>query len=141
MIFELALSLQLVSSLIMVGLIWVIQLVHYPSFHFINEGRFSKFESFHAKRISLIVVPVMVIELISAFLLLVTNTRALSQILYINMGIVLCLWLYTFFVSARIHQSLSYGYKKDQVILLVKSNWLRTILWTLKIPLLLPLIN
>ncbi len=139
MFFEVALGLQLISSLIMVGLIWVIQLVHYPSFHFISEGKFSEFENFHAKRISLIVVPVMIIEFISAFLLLINSTQALNLVLYINMGIILCLWLYTFFVSARIHNNLYDGYKKDQVTLLVKSNWLRTILWTLKIPLLLPL--
>ena len=50
----------------MVGVIWVIQLVHYPSFHFINKKDYEQFQDFHMKRITYIVMPTMLIELAPA---------------------------------------------------------------------------
>ena len=61
---------HLTLSSIMVGLIWTIQLVHYPTFHFIDKNLYSSFQKFHMNSISLIVVPVMVLELATGVLLL-----------------------------------------------------------------------
>ena len=67
--FELLLKVNFISTSVMVGVIWVIQLLHYPSFHFINDQKYIEFQHFHMQRISFIVVPVMLIELASALLL------------------------------------------------------------------------
>lgn len=39
------------TSIFLCGLIWVIQLVHYPSFHFVEDSRFIDFQAFHTQRI------------------------------------------------------------------------------------------
>jgi hypothetical protein len=125
----------------MVGLIWVIQLVHYPSFHYVDTSRFKKFESFHATRISCIVLPVMGLELLTSLALPFFYSSKFKYLLYANLLIVVILWLFTLLVSARIHKKLSSGYNKQYVNRLISTNWFRTSLWTIKIPLILPFLN
>ena len=67
--YEFLLNVNFISTSAMVGIIWVIQLLHYPSFHFINEMKYVEFQHFHMTRISFIVIPVMFLELTSALLL------------------------------------------------------------------------
>ena len=40
------LILHLIATSVMVGVIWVIQLVHYPSFHFIELKQYTTFQRF-----------------------------------------------------------------------------------------------
>ena len=44
------------------GLIWTVQLVHYPAFRYIAEKRFTEFGAIHQRRIRLVVGPLMRIE-------------------------------------------------------------------------------
>ena len=64
---------HLISTSIMVGVIWVIQLVHYPSFHFIDKNIYAAFQKFHMNKISIIVLPVMMVEIITGLILLYLN--------------------------------------------------------------------
>ena len=63
--------------LVMLGVIWVIQIVHYPSFRFAKLGPFRDFTSFHVKAISSIVIPLMTIELLSGSFLAYKSPRPL----------------------------------------------------------------
>lgn len=128
------LLIQLLASFGMLVLIWLIQLLHYPSFLFVETSRFQDFESFHQKTISYLVVPLMLSELLLGlyFAFEFTNPWTLSNLL-----LVLVLWAYTFAVSARIHQKLSSGYDTKLILQLISTNWPRTILWTSKFALLL----
>ena len=114
----------------MVGIIWVIQLLHYPAFHFINESDYVEFQHFHMQRISFIVVPVMILELFSAFML-VYYLR--SNLLILCLIILLFIWLITFVFFTKLHQSLLGGYDKIIVDKLVQINWSRTVLWSLRL--------
>ena len=122
---------NLVLSFIAVGLIWTIQLVHYPSMRFISKEQFSAYHNFHSIRISLIAMPLMLVELITSFLLLYQNfNNAIQTIFLINFVIVVLIWLSTFLVQVPLHNILSKE-KNDKVISkLILSNWFRTILWT-----------
>jgi hypothetical protein len=124
----------LVSS-ILVGLIWVVQLILYPAFLFIDDASFGKFHDFHTRNIGLIVVPLMLSELILGFyLLLLKGTSNLPYIL--NMGLVCIIWLSTFYIQVPLHRKLR---SKNKVVInkLIKSNWIRTIAWSTKIVILL----
>ena len=127
---EILSKVHFLSTSLMVGIIWVIQLLHYPAFHFIKESNYVKFQHFHMQRISFIVVPVMILELFSAFML-VYYLR--SNLLTICLIILLFIWLITFVFFTKLHQSLLDGYNKTIVDKLVKINWSRTILWSLRL--------
>ena len=127
---ELLSDIHFLSTSLMVGIIWVIQLLHYPTFHFIKESDYVEFQHFHMQRISFIVVPVMIIELLSGFML-VYYIR--SNLLILCLIILLVIWLITFVFFTKLHQSLLGGYDKIIVDKLVQINWSRTVLWSLRL--------
>lgn len=111
-------------------LIWIIQVVHYPSFRFVDEKRFSSFHSFHSRSISYLVMPLMILELIVTATLvskLPTNLLVIASAL-ITAGI----WSLTFFVSVPCHNILSKTHDPKTIDKLIKTNWPRTFLWTSK---------
>ena len=127
---EILSEVHFLSTSLMVGIIWVIQLLHYPAFNFIKESDYVEFQHFHMQRISFIVVPVMILELFSAFML-VYYVR--SNLLILCLIILLFIWLITFVFFTKLHQSLLGGYDKIIVDKLVQINWSRTVLWSLRL--------
>ena len=131
---------NLAASLFLTGLIWTIQCVHYPIFHRLDQSNFTKHIHFHKKAISLLVVPVMTLELgTSAWLAWTAQSYpTLHQIGFI---VVILIWLITFFVQVPLHNKLSRGRSVDSINRLVASNWLRTFLWSFKAILSLIIVN
>lgn len=128
---NLLLILNLASSLFLAGLIWTIQIVHYPIFHRLETDNFADHIHFHKGAISLLVVPVMTLELgTSAWL----SWFASSNLIYHQAGfvIVLLIWLITFSVQVPIHSKLSLSRNVSAINRLIKTNWLRTFLWSVK---------
>ncbi|MDJ0838868.1 MAG: hypothetical protein QNK37_20280 [Acidobacteriota bacterium] len=123
--------LQILTTFSLFGLIWVIQLVHYPAFRFIADDRFPAFHRFHTFQISLVVLPLMLVELAAAiWLAAVPPTRGPFQ--WVLLGLTLLVWLSTFALQVPCHSKLGAG--KDDVLIdrLVHTNWLRTLAWSLK---------
>ena len=123
---------HLIFTSLMVGVIWVIQLVHYPSFHYVKKDNYPLFQRFHMQRISIIVMPLMIIELLSGSYLvydrLYLNIYFLSSIL-----ILLVIWLLTAVIFSGLHQKLEQGYDESLVNKMILYNWIRTSLWTLRL--------
>lgn len=122
---------HLFASFFLCGLIWIVQLVHYPAFRFVEQGDFVKFEEFHTRNISFIVVPVMILELASAFLLF-KNSVDHSNLLAINLLLAVLVWIVTFVFSVPCHMKLAREKDLKSINLLVRTNWLRTFIWTAK---------
>ena len=132
--YDLLFKINFISTSVMVGVIWVIQLLHYPSFHFISEKKYIEFQHFHMQRISFIVIPVMLIESASALLLAYFFRSSLTIIL---LALILGIWGITFIFFTKMHQKLTNGYDRTIVDSLVKINWSRTALWSLRLIILL----
>ena len=123
---------HIVFTSFMVGVIWVIQIVHYPAFHFINKKKYINFQKLHMDKVSIIVVPAMIIELITS-VILVYNETPINIILITSFVLLLVIWIITGIVFTKIHQVLQSGYQQTIVKGLVKMNWIRTVLWTLRL--------
>lgn len=121
------------STLMVCGLIWTIQIVHYPSFHYVTPERFAHFEAFHQRRISMVVVPLMLMELVTSLGLLWYRPDGLP-VLWSVFGVVLVvlIWATTFTLQVPLHNRLSEGYDKQAITALVTGNWLRTLIWSLR---------
>lgn len=120
----------------MTGLVWFVQVVHYPLFAYV-EGDFVRYEQLHTVRTGWVVAPVMLAELGSSILLvlnprLVTRTEA-----SIGLALVIALWVSTWALQVPQHTTLSQGYDAAAQRFLVSSNWLRTLLWSVRSGLLL----
>ena len=123
--------LNLVLSFIAVGLIWTIQLVHYPSMRFIPKERFVEYHNFHSIRISFLAMPLMLTELGTSLMLFYQNyDNAIQTIFLINLVIVVLIWLSTFLIQVPLHNALSKEKQSEKLSKLICTNWIRTILWT-----------
>ena len=123
---------HLVFTSILVGIIWVIQLVHYPSFHFIRKDIYVSFQKLHTDKIAIIVAPVMLIELITGILLIYMETN-INIVLIVSLVILLAIWILTAIYFYKAHQNLMSGYNKEIINQLIKLNWIRTVLWTFRL--------
>ena len=119
---------NLIISWILVGLIWVIQVVHYPTFEFIDNANFLAFHQHHTTAISLIVMPLMIAEVGLGIYLVKQHPST-----YIGPLILVALiWLSTFLIQVPIHNALGEGKDSFLIQKLVNTNWIRTIMWTIK---------
>ena len=126
---------HLIFTSIMTGVIWVIQIVHYPSFHFIEKELYTAFQKFHMNKISIIVIPIMLAELITGIMLFLDKSSK-SPFLIISIIILVLIWLITGVFFTKAHNELIAGYQELVVNQLVVMNWIRTLLWTLRLLLL-----
>ena len=116
----------------MVGVIWVIQLVHYPSFHFIELKQYTTFQRFHMSRISYVVIPAMLTELFTLILIIISMDQ-IDTLVLASAILLIFIWLITAVFFSGVHQKLTLGYDQTVVDKLVKLNWGRTLLWTLRL--------
>jgi hypothetical protein len=117
------------STFALMGLIWTIQCVHYPSFRYVSSENFASFHRFHTQQITAIVAPLMLVEILTATILCF---KMPSNFIFINFASVMLIWLLTAFVSVPLHKQLSQGLQLDLINKLIATNWPRTILWTLR---------
>jgi hypothetical protein len=122
---------NLFTSFFLCGLIWVVQLVHYPFFKYASSETFEIAMGFHRKKISLIVVPAMFAELLSSFWLsLFSSTYTIYHIS--GFVVVLLIWGVTFTTQVPLHSKLTVSSDAKVINKLVRSNWIRTTLWSAK---------
>lgn len=62
----LVLATHLAATAAMVGLIWFVQIVHYPLFALVGTAEFPRYEAAHTRSTSFVVGPAMAVEGISA---------------------------------------------------------------------------
>lgn len=117
----------------MCGIIWIVQILHYPLFAHVGEAAFAQYESLHRTWISPLVGPLMVAELVTAFALLSWQPEGISRWWFIvGLGLVGVIWLNTFFQAVPLHNKLLDGLNQEAVSNLVRVNWIRTIAWTIR---------
>ena len=126
------LIIHLIATSVMVGVIWVIQLVHYPSFHFIELKQYTTFQRFHMSRISYVVIPAMLTELFTLILIVISMDQ-IDTLVVASAILLIFIWLMTAVFFSGVHQKLTLGYDQTVVDKLVKLNWGRTLLWTLRL--------
>ena len=123
-------TIHLVITSILVGIIWIIQRVHYPTFRYISTELSDEFHKMHTRDITPIVAPLMVAELCLVFYDLYNGPSAVS---WIHLVLVIIIWASTFGMQVPLHQKLSMQFSLDIVKKLIRTNWIRTIAWTAKL--------
>lgn len=108
-------------TMYMTGVIWFVQLAHYPLIHADTPHHE------YTKRMGLVVGPVMIAEMT---LQIVWMIRATSTANLIALLLLVVIWISTFFVQVPLHRALEMEHDTKIVQKLVRSNWLRTLCWT-----------
>ena len=122
---------QLFCSLYMTGLIWFVQLVHYPMFADVPAGQFVEYERIHQARTSLAVGPPMLAELVTAVMMLwLRPTGVPAWMPWAGLGLLLLVDGSTAVFFGPQHGRLAAGFDETLHRQLVDWNWLRTLGWT-----------
>ena len=123
--------LHVAATLVMVGVIWFVQLVHYPLFSSVGEGSFTDYQQLHMSRTGLVVVPAMLVEAGTAVLLvLLLGPGPLRTYAYVGAGVLVIIWISTFFIQVPAHEKLVRGFSEAVHYSLVETNWIRTLGWS-----------
>jgi hypothetical protein len=114
----------------LVGLIWTIQLVHYPLFSEVGSAGFVAYHRQHTRRITWVVAPLMFAELVTTGVLLFWGSRELWLLAsLVPLGFN---WVSTALVQIPLHNQLALGFDLSVHRKLVATNWWRTIAWSLR---------
>lgn len=133
---EAVLAAQAFASCALAGLIWFVQIVHYPLMSAVGADAGCAYARAHQGRTTLVVAPLMLTEaLTSAWLCVSWHTRPPLDgvpvwVAWLGAGLVAALWLSTALLQVPCHARLAAGAGPDVVRRLVATNWLRTVLWT-----------
>ena len=126
---------NLVLCAVLTGLIWTVQLVHYPGLMLVGKAECARYHAAHTARMGALVGPLMVLELLLAAWLAWAGRVALPHGTgWWGLALVGAVWAVTFFISVPFHNRLAAG-GYDYVVIdgLVRTNWLRTGAWTLRL--------
>jgi hypothetical protein len=96
----------------------------------VSSDNFKAFQLHHVNSIDKIVIPVMVAELATSFGLAWTD--GFLSLNAIGFYIVILIWISTGLFSVPAHTKLEISKDKQAIKKLVSTNWVRTILWSLK---------
>lgn len=124
----LILLLHAAATWFMAGVIWFVQVVHYPLMARVGPDGWCDYERRHMRRTTWVVAPVMLIEAATAVLILLASPRAALP--WAGVGLLIAVWVSTFAVQVPLHARLERGFDVAIHRRLVRSNWLRTLAWT-----------
>lgn len=125
---------NLVATAFMTGLIWCVQVAHYPLMSGWPHDDFGRWEAMHRGRIGAVVVPVMLVEGATAALLLACRPAGVPAWLsWAGAAVLVAIWASTFLVQVPLHDRLSGGWDAAAHARLVATNWVRTVLWSARL--------
>lgn len=121
------------ATLFMAGLIWFVQVVHYPLFGAVGQGSFPAYEARHQRLTTWVVGPPMLLELAAAVMLLVFRPPNVpAWMLWAGLVMLGGIWLSTAFLQVPMHNRLAGGFDPSAHYWLVAGNWVRTALWSVR---------
>jgi hypothetical protein len=126
---DLALA-NLVVAAALAGLIWTVQVVHYPLFALVGADGWTRYEVEHQRRITWVVAPLMLANVVLAAALLLDDAGGLAVA---NAALAGGVFAATGAVYAPLHGQLARGHAGDVIARLVRLNWARTAAWTAQV--------
>tara|TARA_B100001287_G_scaffold227773_1_gene197757 strand:+ start:34 stop:447 length:414 start_codon:yes stop_codon:yes gene_type:complete len=124
------LFLLIIINSILVGVILMTQILSYPLLLKLSKSDFYDYYNSYTKRISFIVIPLMIFEVLLSIIL---NTILNNFYLFASNVLLLVIWGSTFFIQVPIHNKLSSNHSYSLINKLIFSNWIRTIAWISKL--------
>lgn len=122
---------HLVVTWFMVGILWMVQVVHYPLFASVGIDHFTTYEQRHTRRMGALIAIPAVTEVVLALLLVIARPSGVETWAVWTAGAVLAgIWIVTLLTQVPLHRRLSRRHDGRLIAALVRSNWVRTVAWT-----------
>lgn len=119
------------ATLFLVGMIWTVQIVHYPLFAQVGADGFAAYEAAHSVRITWIIALPWAIQGLTALALLIVPPDGVPRWLTFVLATLTAIpVVVTLAASVPAHAQLTDGFDAAAHARLVATNWLRTAAWT-----------
>lgn len=130
-VWQLATIVHAAATWFLVGLIWTIQVAHYPSFDAIDRAQYRHFQSAHMTKMGTLVGPPWLVEGLGVLVVFLLAPTATTRLLAVAGGVLEAVVIVvTLVVSIPAHERLSEGFDEAALERLVRTNWWRTWAWT-----------
>ena len=124
---------NLVSTLFMVGVIWFVQVAHYPLLTSVGEEAFVSYQHTNMRLTTWVVMPAMLVEVATALALLKWRPDFLAvPVVWCGIALLAVIWISTMILQVPEHNILAKGYEAGAANRLVQTNWIRTVAWSLR---------
>jgi len=128
---QLMAAVHALATIFMTGLIWFVQIVHYPLLRCIGAEVFRDYEMRHQQLTTRIVGPAMLIELATAVALLFVDVSGRARLIAgLGLGLLIVIWLSTALLQVPAHRKLQDECDEHVVATLIRTNWIRTVAWS-----------
>lgn len=120
---------RLVFDFGLLVVILMVQVIIYPGFTYYTMGDLLKWHTLYTRRISYIVIPLMLGQLALGIWEFYSKPSAYS---IGSLVLIVTVWVLTFMIFVPLHQKIADGFASKQLLnsLITKNRW-RTVLWTL----------
>jgi len=121
---------HLFATFAMTGIIWFVQVVHYPMLARLPHENFGELEREHCDRTGFVVAPPMLVEVFTLGWLILEGFD--SPLFLFTAALLGVVWASTFTLQVPAHRALLQGWSEPVHRRLVLTNWIRTVAWTLR---------
>lgn len=127
------LLLHTAATWMMVGIIWFVQIIHYPLFDKVGEGAFPQYHKLHMNLTMRVITPPSAVEGITGVLIALKRPEGVTATqIWLGLALLAVIWTSTFLMQVPKHFALSKKYETRLYRTLVGSNWIRTAAWSLR---------
>lgn len=123
---------NLAGTALMVGFTWTIQVLTYPMMKAVPADGFVAFELTHRNRVTAVLAVLAPTEIVAAAGVAMFVDDVPSWLSVGAGALLFAIWLSTLLFYAPLHMRLSTGFDPVLHRRLVRSNWVRTIAWTVR---------
>jgi hypothetical protein len=128
----LLLLLQFLAASALTGLIWFVQIVHYPLFSDLHPDNFCAYEARNMRKTTFVVVPLMITELAISIVIPLIYSGWIKNLGWLGLVLLAMIWLSTRLLQVPSHAKLRFRHDSAEIRRLVCTNWVRTVGWTLR---------
>jgi hypothetical protein len=115
----------------MIGIIWFVQVVHYPLFSRVGADGYPAYQAAHGRLTTFVVAPPMLLELGTGIWLAIRPPSYFPPALaWTGLALIIAIWLSTVFLQVPMHNRLERGFDAGAHRRLVLGNLVRTVAWT-----------
>jgi hypothetical protein len=121
------------ATLFMVGVIWFVQVVHYPLFSRVGGEGFALYSEAHSRLTTYVVGPLMLVEAATGLLLVFRRPAEIPLwAALVGLALVGLIWASTALLQVPRHTALGSGFDRAALSGLVLTNWVRTAAWSVR---------
>lgn len=128
---DIALLANAAAACVMTGVIWFVQVVHYPLLAQFGSAQATQVAQEHQRRTGWVVGAPMAVEGVSTLVLLAKSPEGVAVLLPWVGAVLLAVALgSTVFLSVPLHSRMAIAHDEDAARKLILTNWPRTIAWS-----------